>query len=36
MSDKEIRLAERLVKKGLLMKGTSIESRRNKVYYINA
>lgn len=35
MSDKEIKLAEKLVKKGLLIKGTSIENRRNKIYYIN-
>lgn len=35
MSDKEIKLAEKLVKKGFLIKGTSIENRRNKIYYIN-
>lgn len=33
MSNKEIRLSEKLVKLGLLVKGTSIEDSRIKIYY---
>ena len=33
MSDGEIKIAEKLVKQGLIVKGTSIESSKLKVYY---
>lgn len=33
MGNKEIRLAEKLIKEGLLFKGTAIEDARCKIYY---